>query len=199
MSVPFVHSNYKRKEGDFYPTIDKRCIYAFLEHFTPGKCVDVCAPDGSGIVDTLNDCGYDAIGLPDAFPRTVKTKWIITNPPYSRPLVDKIINRQIERIAESQIYGLAVLLRSTFDHAKSRIDMFANNPFYAGQIKLMFRPWWSESREKQPIHNYVWQIWTADAFGGSPFIWYASGQPPNKQNAGDGLELGFMSQGRFNL
>jgi len=172
--VPFVHSNFERVANDFYPTIDSRCVYGFLEHFTPdGLCVDVCAPDGSGIVDTLKACGYKADGLPDAFAENIVAQWITVNPPYKRGLVDEIINRQIQRLENKEVYGLAVLLRSNFDFAKGRKAMF-DHPLYYGQIKLRFRPWWSDDRTAQPIHNYVWQIWKADAT--NPRVLFADGK-----------------------
>lgn len=177
-NVPFVHSNFERVPNDFYPTIDSRCVYGFLEHFTPdGLCVDVCAPDGSGIVDTLKTCGHNAEGLPDAFAENISAQWIVTNPPYKRGLVDEIINRQIQRVEQGEVNGLAVLLRSNFDFAKGRKAMF-DSPLYFGQIKLRFRPWWSESREAQPIHNYVWQLWKAGA--SNPVVLFANGIAPNK-------------------
>lgn len=157
--VPYVHSDFPRKPDDDYKTVDERCTYSFLEHFSPdGLCVDVCAPGGSGIVDVLVKCGYNAIGIADAFADDVVAQWIVTNPPYKRDIVDKIIWRQIERVEANEVYGLAVLLRATFDFAKSRKEMF-EHPLYYGQIKMRFRPWWSEDRKAQPIHNYVWQLW----------------------------------------
>ena len=172
-NVPFVHSNFARVPNDFYPTIDSRCVYGFLEHFTPdGLCVDVCAPEGSGIVDTLKECGHNAAGLPDAFAESVTAQWIVTNPPYKRGLVDEIINCQIKRVENGEVFGLAVLLRSNFDFAKGRQAMF-EHPLYFGQIKLRFRPWWSESREAQPIHNYVWQVWSMSA--SRPVVLFANG------------------------
>ena len=180
MAVPFVHSNYQRKAGDFYPTLDPRCVWGFLEHYTPtGPVVDVCAPAGSGIVTELANCGIIAACGSDAFAEVVPAQWIVTNPPYDRALVDGIINRQIKRVDSEQVYGLAVLLRATFDHAKSRRAMFQDNRLYAGQIKLLFRPWWSDSRKKQPIHNYVWQIWTQSAVITNPIVMFASGVQPN--------------------
>ena len=173
MKVPFVHSNYERVKGDFYKTIDKRCTYSFLEHFAPtGLCVDVCSPDGSGIVDTLLERGYQAEGLADAFD-DVTAQWIVTNPPYKRGLVDKIINRQIKRVLNDEAYGLAVLLRSNFAYAKGRVEMF-DSPLYFGEIKMRFRPWWSEDRKASPIHNYSWHIWRWH--GSCPRIMYASGE-----------------------
>jgi len=172
-SVPFVHSNFERVENDFYPTIDERCVRGFLEIFTPtGLCVDVCAPDGSGIVDTLIKYGYSALGIGDAFTDTVDAQWIITNTPYKRGLVDDIINRQIKRVEDGRVFGVACLLRSNFDFAKGRKEMFGH-PNYYGQIKLRFRPWWSENRDAQPIHNYVWHIWTQSS--NTPVVLYADG------------------------
>lgn len=160
MTEPFVHSNFARREGDFYPTIDKRCTYGFLEYFNPlGTIIDPCAPSGSGIVKTLKELGYKAECLPDAF-MDFSADWVITNPPYARGIVDNIINRQIQRIETKEISGLSILLRSNFDFAKGRTGMFQSS-FYFGQIKLLFRPWWTDDRKAQPIHNYVWHVWTS--------------------------------------
>lgn len=182
MREPFVHSNFDRIPDDYYPTIDPRCVYAFLEHFQPkGLCVDICAPSGSGIVNILKESCYDARGLSDAFEDDIKAEWIITNPPYDRPLVDNIIKRQIGRIEAGQVSGFAALLRSYFDHAKNRTDIFRDCPYYAGQIKLLFRPWWSDNRQKQPIHNFVWQIWLKKV--SKPVVLFSKGEqePPQKQ------------------
>lgn len=174
MSTPFVKSSFDRVPGDYYPTIDKRCIDGFLQHFQPEyKIIDVCAPDGSGIVDTLIERGYDARCAPDAFADMLFTQWIVTNPPYERGLVDRIINRQIQRLVDGNADGLAVLVRSGFDFAKGRADMFSHS-FYAGQIKLTFRPWWSTNHTAQPIHNYCWQIWLRKPQN-PPRVWYADG------------------------
>jgi len=175
----FTKSNYARIPEDFYPTVDPRCIYAFLEHFQPsGPSIDVCAPTGSGIVDTLNNCGYSAHFDHDALNGQYSPgayQWIITNPPYTRPLVDDIITHQIERVESSQVYGVAVLLRSYFDHAKSRTAMFRDCPLYAGQIRLLFRPLWKkkEPGDHGPIHNFVWHIWHRDV--DYPRIWWSEG------------------------
>jgi hypothetical protein len=176
MIAPYVHSNYTRIENDNYQTIDRRCIYGLLEHITPtGLCVDVCSPTGSGIVDTLLECGYQAYGEAYAFDNDIYAEWIVTNPPYTQPAVDNILKRQIRRIHDEEVYGVAALLRSNFDFAKSRESMF-NSRYYAGEIKLRFRPWWSKERKAQPIHNYVWHIWHKDA-DGPPRKWYSSNNP----------------------
>jgi len=177
--VPFVHSNYERIADDDYKTIDNRCVYGLLEYIDPIKyaIADICSPNGSGIVDVLRKCGYLAVGLPDAFSENIGVGWIITNPPYKRPLVDEIIARQIKRIHDEEISGFAVLVRSNFDYAKSRRWMFEDSKYYA-QVKLLFRPWWSEDRKAQPIHNYCWHIWMKVTYG-IPMVRYSYGNVPN--------------------
>jgi len=160
MKVPYVHSNYERIADDNYQTIDKRCVYALENSIRLfGDIADCCSPSGSGIVDTLKELHFHAFGMNDAFD-FVRCDWIVSNPPYKRVLVDKIINAQIDRLPN--VEGVAMLLRSNFDFAKSRWGMF-NTPYYYGQIKMMFRPWWSEERIAQPIHNYVWHVWRVGA------------------------------------
>ncbi|MBK8467698.1 MAG: hypothetical protein IPL32_17935 [Chloracidobacterium sp.] len=164
---PYVKSNYPRVPGEYYPTIDPRCVNALLECVSIRKDLvifDVCAPQGSGIIDALQACGrQNAFCKPDAFEKFIAADWVVTNPPFTRPLVDQIIERQIERQIErmrhNEIGGFACLLRSNFDHAKSRQHIFKNEPLYSGQIKMLFRPLWFKIKKKGPIHNYVWHIW----------------------------------------
>lgn len=172
----FIKSNFERKKNDDYRTIDDRCVYGLLTHFAlRGHIVDVCAPDGSGIVDTLIKLNRDAHCVADAFVPVVFAEWIVTNPPFTRPLVDQIIHRQIERIDEGQVKQVAILLRGNFDFAKSRSSLF-ENPFYFGQIRLRFRPWWSDVHKHQPFHNFVWHIWSSTTKS-APIVMYSDGTP----------------------
>jgi hypothetical protein len=169
----FFHSNFERVADDFYPTIDERVIDGLLaKKEINGLIVDPCSPNGSGIVDALNKRGKNAIGLPDAFADFAVADWVVTNPPFIRGLVDRIIYRQIERIQKGEILGAAFLLRSIFDFAKGRAPMFESN-FYEGQIKLRFRVWWSDARDQEPKHNFVWHIWSASSLG-FPYVKYYS-------------------------
>ncbi|MBI5954346.1 MAG: hypothetical protein HY865_22035 [Chloroflexi bacterium] len=179
---PYVKSNFPRVPGDYYPTIDKRCVYALLQHLPVRKqqiIFDVCAPQGSGIISTFKELGYSgSFCKPDAFDEVVMADWIATNPPFTRPLVDQIIERQIERVRHNHVGGFACLLRSNFDFAKTRKHIFQNEPLYYGKIQMLFRPYWFEKREgdKEPIHHYVWHIWR---YSREPFynktIMYADG------------------------
>lgn len=171
MTKPYVNSGYIRKENDDYQTIDPRCVRGLLDCvLIDGHVVDCCAPNGSGIVNELSKQGINADGVEDAF-ATIQAKWIITNPPYRRDIVDKILLAQIERVRAKEIVGFASLMRSNFDFAKSRFHMFSD-VYYAGQVKLMFRPWWSEDKKAQPIHNFVWHIWRNDKYFDNPIILY---------------------------
>lgn len=158
MNKPYVHSNFERREDDDYPTIDDRCMIALMECSNVcSPIVDVCARNGSAIIDYLASKNYIASGLDDAF-SDFNVNWIVTNPPYKKGIVDKIIWKQIQNLEDKKASGLAVLVRNNFDFAKSRYDMF-NHSYYCMQIHMMFRPWWSEEHSQSPIHNFVWHIW----------------------------------------
>lgn len=163
MKKPYVHSNYPRKANDDYQTVDPRCVQGLVGTIyisRQERVVDCCAPNGSGIVEELQRLGYISYGVDDAF-GDIKAAWVVTNPPYKRPKVDQILERQIERVKKGEIVGFAALMRNNFDFAKSRWDMFTNT-LYAGQIHLMFRPYWVEEKKSSPIHNFVWHVWRND-------------------------------------
>lgn len=168
----FFASRYERREGDFYPTIDTRTVDGLL-HFLalPGKIVDPCAPDGSGIVDYLNELGFDAHCVGDAF-SDFEADWIVTNVPYKRSQVDEIMYAQIKRVWLGQVKGFISLNRSIFDFAKGRKEMFTD-ALYIGDIHLCFRVFWSEDRSMEPKHNYVWHIWSTEPINQRPRYYYA--------------------------
>lgn len=169
---PFVKSNYKRRKNDHYPTIDIRCVEALLDALPnsllalyaldEGEVVDCCAPNGSGIVKGMEQLGFHATGVGDAYSE-ITARWIVSNPPYKKGVVDKIIKAQVDRIeAGGPVRGVAMLLRTGFDHAKKYAPLF-DSYYYYGQIKMRFRPIWIKPKKgvkkKAPIHNYVWHIW----------------------------------------
>lgn len=132
-----------------------------LFHQPRPTIVDCCADQGSSIVDGLLTLGWNAKGMSDAFDTSTWADLNIFNPPYKRGLVDKIIWHQIKGVDDGRFKAIAALLRNNFDFAKSRWKMFTH-PTYAGQIHMMFRPYWSTERKSSPIHNYVWHIWRID-------------------------------------
>lgn len=176
---PFVKSNYKRRKNDHYPTIDTRCVDALLDSNLSlfNYVWDCCSINGSGILDRLRHHkkivyqGKDAFTLNPS--KGKRIEWIISNPPYERSKVIKIIEFQVARLNIGQISGVAMLLRTGFDHAKAYQKLFRDCPYYAGQIKLTFRPVWIKGKPiASPIHNYVWHIWQKTAQG-LPFVIYS--------------------------
>jgi hypothetical protein len=166
----FVHSGYARREDDFYPTIDERCLTALLDTWNiSGKIVDNCTREASGIVDGLVARKFDAKGADDAF-SAFEADWIVTNPPYGRNIVDKIAQNAVDRLARDEVKGVAFLMRANWDMAARRSQLFEAN-LYAGQTRMRFRPWWSTDRKKQPIHNFVWHVWQKSE-PGEPVIRY---------------------------
>jgi hypothetical protein len=93
----------------------------------------------------------------------------VTNPPYKRGLVDEIANDVVFQVRCGMAEGAAMLMRANWDMAACRSALFSD-PLYRGQTRMRFRPWWSEDRKAQPIHNYVWHVW-ADGEG-EPVIRY---------------------------
>lgn len=177
---PFVKSNFPRRANDHYPTIDTRCtdgVVKMLDIPKPFEIVDICADQGSAIVDHLITLGYSAHGVGDAFQENIGGNFIITNTPYNRADVGPIMRRQIKRVADGEVFGAAFLLKTGFDHAKAYADMF-DSPFYYGQIKLRFRPWWTEDRSVAPIHNYLWHIWKPNIMENPCVLYYTAPYDP---------------------
>jgi hypothetical protein len=162
---PFVKSNFPRVPNDHYPTIDSRCVDALLDSGIGffNYVWDCCSINGSGILDRLRYHkrkvykGKNAY-TPNPFPGK-RIDWIVSNPPFDRGVVDKIIAFQVARLNTGQVSGVAMLLRTSFDHAKKYQYLFRDCPHYAGQLKLTFRPVWFEESTASPIHNYVWHFW----------------------------------------
>lgn len=161
-TVPYVHSNYERKENDDYQTIDPRCVDALVQSIPLCDYItDICASHGSGILARLKDHGFSGLrGMADAFGPYAGGNWIVTNPPYDRKIVDSFVLHALDLIKKKQAYGACFLMRANWDLASSRAWLFDNTLYY-GQVRMRFRPWWSEERKAQPIHNYVWHIWNS--------------------------------------
>ena len=160
-----MNSGKPRIKDDDYKTIDPRCVLGLMEHFNlkDKLVIDPCSPTGSGIIEQIASHKIQCFGMPD-YRLEYCCDWVISNPPYKRPLVDDIVWDMIERLYRGGTIkdGVALLLRTNFDHAKSREKFFELCPNYYGQIKLLFRPTWfaKQDGDATPFHNFVWHIWT---------------------------------------
>lgn len=85
---------------------------------------------------------------------------IITNPPYE--LATEFCEHAL-RLMEPENGMVAMLLRTDFDHAKSRTHLFRDCPAFAKKIVLMRRIcWFVEANGKpkaSPSFNHAWYIW----------------------------------------
>jgi len=54
---------------------------------------------------------------------------------------------------------VAMLLRTDFDHAKSRGALFADCPAFNKKVVLTKRIKWFEDSKGQPSFNHAWFIW----------------------------------------
>lgn len=85
---------------------------------------------------------------------------IVTNPPYTA--ATEFIEHALELM--KPVKGMvAMLLRTDFDHAKSRRHLFADHPAFAKKIVLTNRIQWFEpppgAKGKSPSENHSWWIW----------------------------------------
>ena len=64
-----------------------------------------------------------------------------------------------------------MLLRTDFDHAKTRSGLFATNPAFAEKLVLTKRITWFEDSRGQPSFNHAWFIWDRKHVG-SPVLAY---------------------------
>ena len=85
---------------------------------------------------------------------------IITNPPYE--LATEFCEHAL-RLTEADQGLVAMLLRTDFDHAKSRTHLFRDCPAFAKKVVLMKRiAWFVEANGKpkaSPSFNHAWYIW----------------------------------------
>jgi hypothetical protein len=164
-------SGYSRIERDVYET-PAWVTRALLPH-VPDYVSFVWEPAGGGgkMVDVLRefrfvDVVHTDIATGDDFlkSRTNRFDAVITNPPYN--MATKFIEHAL-----TQVHFVAMLLRTDFDHAKTRRHLFADNPNFSKKIVLTKRIRWFEDSTGSPSFNHSWFIW--DKFDGStPTIHY---------------------------
>lgn len=163
-------SGYERKPADLYPTPPwvTECLLPHIPvHINeiwepaagtgemadilglscPVRPTDICQHGDfilDGLVDFLQCTGPVNSGVA-----------IITNPPYSQAA--EFIERAL--LLTSTNGGMvAMLLRTDFDHAKTRRHLFADCPAFAKKIVLTKRIKWFEGGSS-PSFNHAWFIW----------------------------------------
>ena len=153
-------SGYDRIELDAYET-PEWVTEALLPHIPQkmsvwepaagsGKMVGVLESAGHLVLagDILK--GFDFLTL-DPGPATIHA--VITNPPYL--LAQEVIEHAMECAPL-----VAMLLRTDYDHAKTRRHLFGNCKTFAKKIVLTKRIVWFERKGgAAPSFNHAWYIW----------------------------------------
>lgn len=173
-------SGYERKERDLYETPEWVTDALAVDHL-PDDPINIWEPAaGSGKMvralqsysnyvlgsDIVDGCDFlKAVCLPDG------PRWdaIITNPPYESAQV--FICQALTLMKDNR--GLvAMLLRTDFDHAKTRAHLFAEHPAFSKKVVLTKRIRWFEDSKGSPSFNHAWFIWNW-RHQGAPTLAYA--------------------------
>lgn len=159
-------SGYERIERDLYetPAWVTEAVIGQLP-FLNGRRVWEPACGSGKMLKVLYDClGADNVCGTDietgsdflAVEKANDVFGIVTNPPYvhAREFCELSI-----RLMEPVGGFVAMLLRTDFDHAKTRGHLFAEHPAFAKKLVLTKRIKWFEDSKGQPSFNHAWFIW----------------------------------------
>lgn len=102
---------------------------------------------------------------------------IITNPPFNRE-AEKFIRHGRKLLADNKARGyagfMAMLLPVDFDSGKTRRDMFADSPYFAGKLVLTSRIVWFEREDgtDNPSSNHAWFFWNTEQIGKPDLLYH---------------------------
>lgn len=106
----------------------------------------------------------------------VRAPCICTNPPYGAERRNDLACQFIRHALALKVRTVAMLLRVDFDSAKTRRDIFADEPRFWGKVTLLDRIMWFDG-PSGPSDNHAFFIWDS-RHRGPPVIRYA--QNPEK-------------------
>jgi hypothetical protein len=170
-------SGYERKERDLYETPEWVTL-ALVPHL-PRRAIITEPAAGSGkMVRALASAGYTVIASDidsgvDFLAAHECEEAIVTNPPYA--LAYEFIMHALDR-TEGAGY-VAMLLRTDFDHAATRANLFGRNGLFAKKLVLTKRIKWFEDSKGSPSFNHAWFIWDWK-HEGAPTLAYGPVPPP---------------------
>jgi hypothetical protein len=157
-------SGYERKERDLYET-PAWATLAVCPHL-PKRLHKIWEPAAGGgkMVEALKQSGLSVVGSDIAnggsdfltVKTVANTGGIVTNPPYV--LAQEFISHALELMQPSAGF-VAMLLRTDFDHAKTRQFLFSYCPPFAKKLVLTKRIQWFEDSKGSPSFNHAWFIW----------------------------------------
>lgn len=167
---------HARKPADLYPTppdATAALMEAIFEFLPAGADVwePACAAgEMSRVLETRYNVistelrehsGYGEGGIDFLTCEPIGVDAIITNPPFS--VADKFIERAVTQAAIS-----AMLLKSQYWHAKTRLALFERHP-PSLVLPLTWRPAFLEKeRGKSPLMDVLWCVWLDETVIGAP-------------------------------
>lgn len=169
-------SGYERKQLDSYET-PEWVTEALLPHIKDRIDGPIWEPAaGSGkmarVLERLTPVCVTDIASGQDFLETVggdfDFDFIITNPPYEH--AQAFIQHAIHLTMRNGL--VAMLLRTDFDHAKTRQNLFGLSPRFAKKIVLTKRIKWFKDSKGSPSFNHAWFIWDWK-HQGAPTLAYA--------------------------
>ena len=171
-------SGYDRIAFDQYETPDWATL-ALVRHI-PDRIKRIWEPAcGSGkMLRALESSGFDVHGSDIQSGANflsyslAEREAIITNPPYS--LATELIDHALT-LSKPDSGFVAMLLRTDFDHAKSRRRLFADHRAFAKKLVLTRRIQWFEDSRSSPSFNHAWFIWDWENTGAPRLAYYFAG------------------------
>lgn len=157
-------SGYERKERDLYET-PAWVTLALLPHLRKLGCIWEPAAGSGKMVRVLQSieetviCHSDIETGTDFFQERYPmggADGIVTNPPYE--FATEFVTRSLSltQVAQGVV---ALLLRTDFDHAKTRQFLFGTCKQFSKKLVLTKRIKWFEDSKGQPSFNHAWFIW----------------------------------------
>lgn len=183
-------STKRLKKGDFYET-PKWALEALLkrEGFE-GGILEPCCGKGA-ISKVLEEYGYEVNSSDiseeekiygekgkDALMITKTYDNIVTNPPYSR----KILNKLVNHLSLLYIRKMALLLRLTFLEGEGRREFLISSPLkaiYVFSSRVTMYPENEEKPENSGTTAYAWFVWEKGYTGSTTIHWISDKEGEN--------------------
>jgi hypothetical protein len=150
-------SGYQRKERDSYET-PPWVTEALRPHLPPLRMVWEPACGSGAMARVLQAWGLSVIatdiadGIDFLAQEARPVDAIISNPPYA--LAQEFIEHAL-RLTKV----VAMLLRTDFDHARTRQHLFSGCSAFAKKLVLTKRIVWFDAPGAAPSFNHAWYIW----------------------------------------
>ena len=165
-------SEYSRVDFDRYET-PEWVTMALVPHLPDDSKILEPACGTWKMVDALAEAGFSVVGQDiqdgaDFLKRDYADVFtaVVTNPPYNQAA--QFVTHALD-LMRPQGGFVAMLLRTDFDHAKTRRHLFADHPAFAKKIVLTKRIVWFDRQGASPSFNHAWFVWDWK-HGGPPTV-----------------------------